>query len=198
MKIQVIVASTRPGRVGERVGAWVMATAGQQEGMQVELVNLADYQLPFFNEAGSPQFTPNRQPEPEVKRWLEKLAEADGYVIVTAEYNHTLPGALKNALDYIDFQLSRKPVLIASYGVRGGVRAAENLKAVLNSLQAAAVPARVELADPTSLINEDGTLTEAARQLPYGGPQGALQGAFGELAWWTKTLKAGREALQEA
>jgi NAD(P)H-dependent FMN reductase len=192
MKIQVIVASTRPGRVGERIGKWVMAASPQND-LELELVNLADYQLPFFNEPASPQFNPNRQPEPEVQRWLDKLAGADGYVLVTAEYNHAMPGVLKNALDYIDFQLKRKPVMIVSYGVRGGVRAAEGLKMVLNSLLAAVVPGRVELADPTSLVNEDGTLTEAAQAMPYGGPQGALMGTFDELAWWTKTLKAGRD-----
>src|ERR1035438_10542452 len=98
MKIQIILGSTRPGRVVERVGKWVAAAAQEVEGFEVEVVDLADYDLPFFDEPISPRYNPDRKLSPAVQRWIAKLSEADGYVFVTPEYNHSITGVLKNAI----------------------------------------------------------------------------------------------------
>ena len=189
MKIQIILASTRPGRLGKRVAKWVLGVAGTQPGLDVELVDLRDYALPLFNEPASPRFNPHREPEPVVARWLAKVAAADGYLMVTPEYNHSVPGALKNALDYLDFQLAKKPVAIVSYGSVGGARAAEHLKGILIEVKAAVVPEAVAIIGAANLIDEHGRYTGDPGQ----GPAAVLPGVLHELAWWTATLKAGRE-----
>jgi len=196
LKIQVILASTRPGRVGERVAKWTLAAAIARADFDAELVDLADYDLPHFDEAVSPRYNPNREPNPVTKRFLAKIAEADGYVIVTPEYNHSIPGILKTALDYVDFQIAKKPVAIVSYGTVGGARAAEHLKGVLIEAKAAVVPEAVALIGPQATIDEDGNFLGDISN-PYS-PQGALVHTLGELAWWTQTLKAGREVTARA
>lgn len=193
LKIQVILGSTRPGRVGERVAKWVTSVAQEQPDFEVELLDLADYALPFFNEPISPRFNPSRPLGAVAKRWLGKLAEADGYVFVTPEYNHSIPGVLKNALDYTDFQLAKKPAAIVSYGTVGGARATEHLKAILSEAKAAVVPEAIALAAPKTLLDEDGHFIGDSSS-PYSAEK-QLVNVFGELAWWTKTLAAGRNIL---
>jgi NAD(P)H-dependent FMN reductase len=190
MKIQIILGSTRPNRVGERVAKWVTAAAKNQPGFQVELVDLADYDLPHFDEPISPKYNPDRQPHPAVKRLLAKVGEAEGYVIVTPEYNHSIPGVLKDALDFMDWQLDKKAVAIVGYGSVGGARSAEHLRHIVNFLGAAVVPATVALMRPTDAIDEHGTFTGDTTS-PYG-PTAALAGLLKDLAWWTGTLTTGR------
>lgn len=195
MKIQVILGSTRPGRVIERVGKWVAASAEQVEGFEVEVVDLADYNLPFFDEAISPRYNPNRTINPAAKKWLDKLAEADGFIFVTPEYNHSITGVLKNALDYVTSELTKKPVAVVSYGSVGGARAAEHLKAILIESKAAIVPEAVALVGAIpSILSEDGVLDAEQAKNPYG-PARAVDVTLSELGWWTQTLKAGREEL---
>jgi NAD(P)H-dependent FMN reductase len=110
MKLQVIIGSTRPGRISDRVAKWVAAEAKNLPDTSVDVVDLADYNLPFIDEAISPQFNPDRKPNEPARRWLSKLAEADVYVLVTPEYNRSYSAVLKNALDYVDFQMAKKPV----------------------------------------------------------------------------------------
>ena len=192
MKIQIILGSTRPGRVIERVGKWVEAAAREIDDFEVEVVDLADYVMPLFDESISPRFNPERKPNAVAKKWLDKLAEADGYIVVTPEYNHSITGALKNAIDYIDYQIQKKPVAIVSYGTVGGARAAEHLKVVLIESKAAIVPEAVALpGQPMQSLSDDGVLDESLAANPYG-PATALKTTLDELAWWTKTLKAGR------
>ena len=95
MKVQVIDASVRKGRVTERVAAWVAAEAANIDEFEVELVDLKDYELPLIDEGASPQYNPDRKPEGVVKKWLDKIAEADAYIIVSPEYNRAIPGAMK-------------------------------------------------------------------------------------------------------
>jgi NAD(P)H-dependent FMN reductase len=196
MKIQVILASTRPGRLGERVAKWVTAAAADHPDFEVELVDLADYNLPHFNEPASPRFNSKRTPSPSVDRWLAKVAEADGYVIVTPEYNHSIPGVLKDALDFLDFQFAKKPVAIVSYGTVGGSRAAEQLKLILIEVKAAVVPEAISLIGAQGVLDMKGNFVGDAT-VPYG-PNAALGRALGELAWWTQTLKSGRRQTVNA
>ena len=184
MKIHVILASTRPGRVGDRVARWVTVAAKQRADFSVKLVDLADFDLPQFNESASPRFNSDRRPDPGVARWLATAAEADGYIFVTPEYNHSIPGVLKNAIDYLDFQIAKKPAAIVSYGSVGGARAAEHLKNILVEAKAAVVPEAVAILGRVGeLMAEDGTWvgdTSSRRA-----PQAALDVTLTELAWWT-------------
>lgn len=150
-KLAIIIGSTRPERASGRIAEQVSGVATEQ-GIDHEVVDLKDYDLPFFNEAISPQYNPARQPELAVKAWLEKLAEFDGYIIVTPEYNRSYPAVLKNALDFVDFQLKRKPVGLVAHGSSGGAQAVSHLRGALPGLLAVTVPEATYITNPD---NED-------------------------------------------
>ncbi len=147
MNIQIITGSSREGRASNQVTAWVEKTArATQPDTTWEVVDLKDYDMPLFNEALPPQGNQDRQLEGSVKAWVEKIAEGDAYVFVTPEYNHSMPAVIKNAVDYLDFQLKHKPVAVVSHGSVGGARANEHLRLVLNSnLAALPIPEKVTL-----------------------------------------------------
>lgn len=191
MKIQVILGSTRPTRITERLAKWAVLEAEKIEGVEVELVDLADYPMPFLDEAISPRYNPNRTPNEPAQRFLSKLAEADGYVIATAEYNHSIPGVLKNALDYIDFQIAKKPVAIFSHGTVGGARAAEQLKLILIEAGSAVVPKALAIHGASELLDVDGHYIGDTGN-PYG-PDKLAQTVLQDLVWWTHALNAARK-----
>ncbi len=192
MKLQIIVGSTRPGRMTDRVAKWVAQQAATLEEVELEVVDLADYELPFFDEAISPRYNPNRVPNAVAKKWLAKLSEGDAYVFVTPEYNHSITGALKNALDYVDYQFTHKPAAVVSHGSVGGARAAEQLKLILLEVGLVVVPkavAFVGMLGMNPVIEENGDLQQDVKDQPYG-PQTALAGALTELKWYGDALSA--------
>lgn len=191
MKLQVILGSTRPGRVSERMAKWVVAEAKTQEGTEVELVDLKDYPLDFFNEPKSPRYNPNREVTPAMKKWLDKIAEADAYVFVTPEYNHSIPGVLKNAVDYLTAELTKKPATVVSHGTVGGARATMHLKDILSESGAAIIPKQIALAGVSEKLNEQGELSAEAKAQPYG-PQTSLKNMLDELKWYSDALAAAR------
>lgn len=194
MKLQIIVGSTRPGRMTDRVAKWVEQQATTIEGAVVELVDLADYDLPFFDEAVSPRYNSNREPNEVAKKLLAKLIEADAYVFVTPEYNHSTSGVLKNALDYIDYQFTHKPAAVVSHGSVGGARAAEHLKMILLETGLAVIPpavAFVGILGMNPVIEENGDLQQDVKDQPYG-PQTALATMLDELKWYSDALATAR------
>ncbi len=192
LKVQIIVGSTRPDRVSPKVAKWVERQARSERGdADVELIDLADYPMPFLDEPISPRYNPNRQINPPAAAWLSRLAEGDAYIFVTPEYNHSVPGVLKNALDYVTTELSRKPATIVSHGTVGGARAAMHLKEILSESQAAVIPKAVAFAGAASAIDDQGALDAATTKLPYG-PAAALMAALDELLWYAAALKAAR------
>jgi NAD(P)H-dependent FMN reductase len=192
MKVQIIIGSTRPGRVTDRVAKWVAAEASNLPDTEVEVVDLADYQLPFLDEPISPQFNPHRQPSPIVQQWLEVLAKGDAYVLVTPEYNRSYSAVLKNALDYIDFQFAKKPVALVSHGSTGGAQAVGHLRGVLPGLMAITVPRATFLIGRASeLLDESGNLSQDLKAQPYG-PQTALKATLEDLKWYSDALAAAR------
>lgn len=130
LKIGIILGSTRPGRVSPQVGKWVKELADKRGDASYEIVDIADYKLPFFGEPGE---------EEQIKAWAEKLDSLDGFVFVTPEYNHSITGALKNALDLAQEEWNNKAAGIVSYGSTGGARAAEHLRGILGELLVADV-----------------------------------------------------------
>ena len=194
MKLQIIIGSTRPGRQSDKLAKWVAKHAGELEGAEVELVDLKDYELPLFNEAVSPQYNPERKPFGVVAKWLNKLAEADAYVLVTPEYNRTTSGVLKNALDYIDFQFKDKPVGIVAHGSSGGGQAVGHLRGIVPGLQAVTVPQAVYFGHRVSeVITEDGELAEELASNPYG-PKSGLDAMLNSLKWYSDALAAARKS----
>lgn len=131
LKIGIILGSTRQGRVSPQVGEWVKSIADKRGDAAYEIVDIADYNLPFvYTTAGE---------EPGIKAWVNKVTELDGYVFITQEYNHSITGALKNALDTAYAEWNNKAAGIVSYGSAGGARAAEHLRGILAELQVASV-----------------------------------------------------------
>lgn len=191
MKLAVILGSTRQGRQTAKQATWVVNTAQQIEGVEVELLDLNDYPMPFFAEAASPRYNPNRTIDPVAEKWLARLEAADAYIFVTPEYNHSIPGVLKNAFDYIDFQVDRKPAAIVSHGAYGGTRAAMHLKEIISESKMVAIPNAVAFSGVSDGIDEAGNISEALKANPYG-PQAALNGLLAELKWYSDALSAGR------
>jgi NAD(P)H-dependent FMN reductase len=193
MKVQIIIGSTRPGRVSNKVAKWTALEAQKLSDTTAELVDLADYVLPFLDEPISPQYNPDRKPNPVAKKFLDKLAEADAYVLVTPEYNRSTSGVLKNALDYIDFQFAKKPVALVAHGSTGGAQAVAHLRGILPGLKSFTTPsATFVMGRADELIDESGNLVdEEIRANPYG-PQAALKNTLEELKWYSDALSVAR------
>lgn len=131
LNIGIILGSTREGRVSPQVGEWVKGIAGKRGDANYEIVDIADYQLPFL---GTTDGT-----EPGIAAWNEKLNNLDGFVFIVQEYNHSITGALKNALDFAREAWNNKAAGIVSYGSAGGARAAEHLRGIMGELMIADV-----------------------------------------------------------
>jgi NAD(P)H-dependent FMN reductase len=170
---------------------WVAAEARKQIGTEVEIVDLADYPMPFLDEPISPRFNPDRQPNSQTQKWMGKIAQADAYVFVTPEYNHSIPGVLKNALDYLTFEMAKKPATVVSHGTVGGARATMHLKEILSESKAAIIPTQVAVPAMSEKIDENGVLAEEFASQTYG-PQAALRNALDELKWYGNVLAAAR------
>lgn len=192
MKLQVIVGSTREGRVSHRVANWVAQEAKNLSDTDVEIVDLIDYPLPFFDEPASPQYNPDRKPSAAAKKWLDKVAEADAYVLVTPEYNRSYSAVLKNALDFIDFQMVRKPVALVAHGSTGGAQAIAHLRGVLPGLQAFTVPKATFMVGGAGNLTEEDDLNEEMKGNPYG-PQAALKAMLEDTKWYSDALAAARK-----
>ncbi|RAG85936.1 NADPH-dependent FMN reductase [Streptacidiphilus pinicola] len=137
LKIAVILGSTRPGRNGKAVADWVVDRAGARTGAEYELVDLADWPLPFMDEPIPPSM--GQYQGALTKAWAAKVAEFDGYVFVTPEYNHSVPAVLKNAIDTAYAEWNNKAAAVVSYGTVGGIRAAEHLRGIASAVQLAHV-----------------------------------------------------------
>ncbi|KKQ65968.1 MAG: Flavoprotein [Candidatus Daviesbacteria bacterium GW2011_GWA2_38_24] len=178
MKIQIIIGSTRDNRRGDKVGKWVFEQAEKREGWEVELLDLKEWDLPMYNEPHPPK----------AEEWKAKIAEADGYIIVTPEYNHGYPASLKNALDYPYDEWARKAIGLVGYarGGFGGARSVEQLKPVGIELQMAVVPTSFYVSRVGDAYDESGNIKDP-KQLTN------LNEFFDDLDWWTKALKNARE-----
>lgn len=191
MKIAVVVGATREGRVTDRLAAWVAKEVAKQA--EAEVLDLRDYPMPFFNEAKSPRYNPERKAVPEVQKWLDKIAEFDGYVLVTPEYNRSTSAVLKNSLDFLDYQMEQKPVSLVGHGSSGGAQAIANLRMALPGVGAVSVPQALFFTDKISeTIDDAGVLAAELADAPYG-PQATLKSAVDSLLWYAKALAAARK-----
>ena len=193
MKLAIIVGATRTNRLTLKQAKWVLNEAKQMDGVEAKLVDLKDYPMPFFNEPASPRYNPNREIDPAVKPWLKELEDADAYVFVTPEYNHSISGVLKNALDYVTSEFNRKPATVVSHGSVGGARATMHLKEILSESRAVIIPQQVAFLGLHDGVNDEGVLGEELKANPYG-PQTALKGALSELKWFSDALAKARSA----
>jgi NAD(P)H-dependent FMN reductase len=152
MTIGIIIGSIREGRAGATVAEWISEQAARRDGTQFEVVDLKAYDVPLLT-APVPPAAANRQYDSEkVRQWSRAIDACDGFIFVTPEYNHGVPGALKNAVDSLGPEWFGKPVGFVSYGADGGVRAVEQWRQIVANLQMLDVRAQVAL----SLFQEFG------------------------------------------
>lgn len=131
-RIAIIVGSTRPNRNAPAVADWVYKNAQDRTDAEFELVDIADYDLPLLDEPNPPAM--GQYENEHTKKWAEKIASFDGYIFVTPEYNHSVPGPFKNAFDSLGSEWSNKPVAFVGYGSAGAVRAVEHWRNIVANL----------------------------------------------------------------
>ena len=183
--IGIIVGSTRDGRRGGRVAAWFEAIARARDDIRCELLDLLDWDLPWYRDAVVPPRGQYR--DPATLRWAAAIGPIDGFVIVTPEYNHGYPAALKNALDQLYAEWNHKPVTFVTYGgSAGGVRAAEQLAQVAVELKMASLRPQVHIPMAGRIFGRDGPGEPEQRHAD------AANVALRELAWWARVLRAAR------
>src|SRR6267154_4590331 len=151
LRIAIIIGSTRPGRNGEAVGKWAYDIARKRDDAEFELVDIADFNLPLFDEPIPPIF--GQYSHDHTRTWSRKIASFDGYVFVTPEYNHGTCAALKNAIDFLFKEWNDKAAGFVGYGGSGGGRAVESLRLVMGELKVADVRAQVQLSMFTDFEN---------------------------------------------
>ncbi len=151
LRIAIIVGSTRPNRRSPDVAKWVRDLAVKRGDATYEIVDIADFDLPVLDEPMPPSMG-NYQHD-HTKRWSKTIASYDGFVFVTPEYNHSIPGALKNAIDFVYNEWNNKAAGFVSYGSTGGARAVEHLRGIMSEVQVADVRAHVSLSMYTDFEN---------------------------------------------
>ena len=187
--IHIVLGSTREGRLGEPVTRWFASIAEQRDDLTCEVVDLRDWDLPFLATPVPPAMAPPT--DPLTRRWGAKVEEADGYVLVTPEYNHGYPAALKNALDHVFHPWRRKPVSFVGYGgPAGGVRAVEQLRQVVVELEMVPLRHQVTIARAYMAFDEDGSLRD-----PWHDRDATR--LLDELAWWAQALQTARGGQRE-
>ena len=191
MLLQVINGTTREGRFSERVAAWVMGRLQQHDAFELELVDLRDHPLPFFD-AEPPIRTGRDYADEAVARFSRVIDRADGYVILTAEYNHGYPAVLKNALDSTFVEWRRKPVAYVGWGNTGGARAIEQLRAVAVEFEMAPLRHAVHVLPDVFIALRQ--VPDPADLSPFAPLEPRLDMLADDLAWWMRALASARAA----
>jgi NAD(P)H-dependent FMN reductase len=188
-KIGIIISTTRPGRFADIPTNWLFNIAKLRTDAEFEIVDLRDYPMPFFEEKAPPHQAP---PQNEVAlRWGKKIASLDGYIFVTAEYNHGIPAVLKNAVDYLFSEIQRKPAAFLGYGGTGAARAVAQLAQILN---AATLKHSVHI----GMVEMIGMLREGKSITDYPYLDDFAKRMLDEIVWWANTLKQGRSGDEVA
>jgi NAD(P)H-dependent FMN reductase len=190
-RIALIIGSTRPTRFADKPAQWMLKQAQARGDMDVELIDLRDHPLPFFDEIASNMWMPSQNPE--AVRWQQTLARFDGYIFVVAEYNHSITGVLKNALDQAYKEWNLKPFTAIGYGSVGAARAIEHLRSTGVELQMVSTHATVHIGGSDFMsvhpMRGNKPIEEIeANLLP------SAKTALDELVWWAKATMAARVA----
>lgn len=187
LKIKVIAGSVRPGRFNIQPATWVAELASKNPDLDVELVDLQEVNLPFYNEP-KPAMMGDYEHE-HTKQWAEKIGEADGFIFVTPEYNHSYSPVLSNALSYLNAEWNYKPVSFVSYGsMAGGARAVEHLRGIAGELRMFDLREQILLPNYYFNLDDEGKykFTEEEEQ--------AADTLLTELSTWAGKLKTARNS----
>ena len=190
-RIAIVIGSTRPGRYADKAAGWMLKQSQARDDLVAELVDLRDHPMPFFDEKGPPISTPSENPE--ALRWQKTLARYDGFVFVVAEYNSSITGVLKNALDQAYKEWVRKPFTAIGYGGAGAARAIEHLRQITSALQMVSTANTVNIGGgdfmSTSPMGENKPIEDIEAHL-----QGKTKSALDELVWWARATMAAKAA----
>ncbi len=187
LKIAIVISTTRAARFGHKPAQWVHDIAAQRDDIETEIIDLRDFPMPFFDEVASNAWAPSQNPV--AQRWQKKVAEFDGYIFVTAEYNHSIPAVLKNALDYAYPEWVKKAAAIVGYGSVGAARAIEHLRGVAAELQLATIRNSVHIQGADFMaVWREGKELKGITYLETG-----VKDMLDQLVWWTKALKTARD-----
>lgn len=189
LRIAIVVGSTRPNRVAPQVADWVLELAKKRGDATYEVVDIADFDLPVLDEPLPPSL--GKYEHGHTKRWSETVASFDGFVFITPEYNHSISGALKNAIDFIYHEWTNKAAGFVSYGSTGGVRAVEHMRGVMAEIQIADVRAHVSMSLFTDFEN-----FSVFKPDPKHEQQLSL--LFDQLTAWSRAMKGVRTEKQAA
>ena len=182
LKLNIIIGSTRPGRVGPVVAKWVTGAASQHGKFDVELVDLADFALPLLDEAAHPMA--QQYVKEPTKRWSASVASADAFLFVTPEYDYFAPAALVNAVQVLMREWFYKPAGVVSYGgISGGLRSAQVLRQLLSNVNVHALPQVIPVPNLAQFIGDDGAMR------PNDLMNAGLKGLLDELHRWARPLQ---------
>ena len=184
LRIAIIVGSTRPGRKADAVAKWIYDIASLKGGIDVDIVDIAAYDLPLLDEPLPPSM--GQYVNAHTKRWSETIANYDGFVFVTPEYNHGTSAVLKNAIDFLYREWNNKAAGFVSYGTAGGLRAVEHLRLFMSELQIADVRAQVTL-----LLGEDFENFTTFKPRPR--HERSVNAMLDQIVAWSTALKPLRE-----
>ncbi len=188
VNIKIILGSTRDARFGRKVADWVVSEVEKNKNINLELIDLKEYNIPFFNLASNPSYMPDPGYTGDTAKLQEKLKEADGFIIVTPEYNHGYPGVIKNMIDTFYNEWKIKPVSFVSYGgISGGIRAVEQLRLVMIELHMVNIRDAVHIPFIFNQFSEEGLIKEEVKENAH------IELMIKDLEWWAKTLKLPRE-----
>lgn len=189
LRVKVIIGSTRQNRFSDSPARWIAERAAMRPDMDVEVLDLREYPMPFYDEPISPSMVKDgAYANPIVQRWAAKIADGDAFIIVTPEYNRGPSAVLKNALDQIYAEWNRKAVAFVAHGSSLGSRAIEQLRTNAIELQMAPIRAAVQMPWSGTLRDERGELLPGAFD-PFAK---AADGMLDQLAWWASALKTAR------
>ena len=182
LKLNIIIGTTRPGRASPAIGQWLKAFAEKHGKFQVELVDLADFNLPLLDEASHPVL--QKYEHEHTKRWSASVASADAYVFLTAEYTYFPPAALINGLQVLSREWNYKPAGVVSYGgISGGLRAAQELRLMIANLNMHALPQTVPVPQFGQFVNDEGLF------IPSEPIETGASSLLDELYKWAVALK---------
>ena len=191
-KIALIIGSTRATRFADIPAQWMLAQAQARGDMDVEIVDLRDFDMPFFAEMASNAYMPSS--DAKAVAWQKKIAEFDGYIFVVAEYNHSISGVLKNALDQAYVEWAKKPMAAIAYGSMGGARALEHLRGIAVELQMVPVRNAVHIGGGDFWKVHPGMGGSGNLADIEGALLASAKATLDDLAWWATATMAARNA----
>ena len=194
LTIGVVMGSVRPNRFNEKAALWISEILKKRENVVLVTIDPRDFDLPLYHESSSPSMVKDgAYPNPVAQKLAVVIKACDAFVIVAAEYNHSVTGVLKNLLDHVYAEWNNKAVGFAGYGSVGGARAVEQLRNIAAEVQMASVRTAVHIPAPWSLVDESNTLKAGALDSFVRTAEGMID----QLISWGTALKSARSVEKQ-